>query len=151
MALFGGTGSRRAIAALRHLVGCQREFIDNLVGGWVRPDTSGGTLWACCGCPLLVERGAPINAKSRNWLIVRPLQSATAGRRLPVVELLLKVGANVNERQSGKWTAAAQHGDVAIVMELRRHGADRSALNAEGKNAARIVREAGHNELARDS
>jgi uncharacterized protein len=100
---------------------------------------------------LLVERGAPIDAKSRNWLIVRPLQSATAGRRLPVVELLLKVGANVNERQSGKWTAlhsAAQHGDVAIVMEFRRHGADRTALNAEGKNAARIAREAGHNELA---
>src|SRR5437016_3080782 len=68
-----------------------------------------------------------------------------------VTRLLMKHGANVNERQSGNWTAlhsAAQHGDVAIVMELLRHGADRSALNAEGKDAARIAREAGHDELA---
>jgi uncharacterized protein len=66
------------------------------------------------------------------------------------VEVLLKFGANVNERQTGNWTAlhsAAQHGDLPIVMELLRHGADRSALNAEGKNAATIAREAGH-ELA---
>jgi propanediol dehydratase small subunit len=33
-------------------------------------------------------------------------------------------------------------------MELLRHGADRTALNAEGKNAANIAREAGHDELA---
>ena len=100
---------------------------------------------------LLLEHGAPIDPKSRNFLSVTPLQSATAGLRLPVVELLLKHGANVNERQSGNWTAlhsAAQHGDVAIVMELLGHGADRSALNAEGKNAARIARETGHDELA---
>jgi ankyrin repeat protein len=67
------------------------------------------------------------------------------------VESLLNCGANVNERQSGNWTAlqsAAQHGDAAIAMELLRHEADRTALNAEGKNAARIAREAGHHELA---
>jgi uncharacterized protein len=100
---------------------------------------------------LLRERGAPIDAKSRNSLSATPLQSATAGRSLPVVEVLLKFGANVNERQTGNWTAlhsAAQHGDLPIVMELLRHGADGSALNAEGKNAATIAREAGHDELA---
>ena len=100
---------------------------------------------------LLIKRGAPIDAKSQNWLGVTPLQSATAGQHLPVVQLLLKCGANVNERQSGNWTAlhsAAQHGDVAIAKELLRHGGDSSALNAEGKNPATIAHENGHNGLA---
>jgi len=100
---------------------------------------------------LLLTRGAPIDAKSQNWLGVTPLQSAAAGRQLLVVELLLKCGANVNARQNGNWTAlhsAAQHGDAAVITELLRYGADRTALNAEGKTPGNIAREAGHHELA---
>jgi uncharacterized protein len=100
---------------------------------------------------LLLTRGAPIDAKSQNWLGVTPLQSATAGRQLPVVKLLLKCSANVNDRQNGNWTAlhsAAQHGDAAVVTELLRYGADRTALNAEGKTPGDIARETGHHELA---
>ena len=81
----------------------------------------------------LVKHASAVGARSFvgssgvGWFYAFEAIAVTAGLRLPVVELLLKHGANVNERQSGNWTAlhsAAQHGDVAIVMELR-HGADR--------------------------
>jgi uncharacterized protein len=100
---------------------------------------------------LLLERDAPIDTKSQNSLGVTPLHSVSAGRHLQIVQLLLTHSSNVNARQDGKWSAlhsAAQHGDAAIAMELLRYGGDRTALNAEGKSAARIARESGHHELA---
>lgn len=100
---------------------------------------------------ILIEAGAPVDAVASNAMKVMPLHSAASARNSEAARHLLEHGAPVNARQHGGWAplhAAAQNGDRAMVELLLRHGADTKLANDEGKTAAMIAREKGHEELA---
>ncbi|KAG6890174.1 hypothetical protein C0995_010878 [Termitomyces sp. Mi166 len=83
--------------------------------------------------------------------------------RLPMIELLLKHGAEVNEipdypemanseRDHGLGTAlheAAEHGQVSAVRLLLKNGADKALKNSRGKTALDLAREGGHPDVAK--
>ncbi len=76
---------------------------------------------------LLLNKGAPVDARSTNAMQNTPLHAAAAGKHATVVKLLIDRGANVNARQHGGWTAihaAAQSGDVEMARVLVAAGAD---------------------------
>jgi ankyrin repeat protein len=99
----------------------------------------------------LLDRGADVASAARNPMRVQPLHSAAAGRRLPIVRVLLERGAPVNARQHLGWTAlheAANQGNREMAECLLRHGADPATGNDEDKTAIDIANERGHTELA---
>jgi uncharacterized protein len=76
---------------------------------------------------LLLNKGAPVNARSTNAMENMPLHAAAAGRHAAIAKLLLEHGASANARQHGGWTplhAAAQNGDVEMAKALVDGGAD---------------------------
>jgi ankyrin repeat protein len=101
---------------------------------------------------LLVERGAPVDVVARHETIqVTPLQSAVTARQEETAAFLLERGADPNAQHGGGFTpfhAAAQHGDVAVVELLLRHGADPALAADDGRTAADFAREGGHEGLA---
>ncbi len=100
---------------------------------------------------LLIDSGAAVDAVAANPMQVMPLHSAASARNLEAARLLLDHGAPVNARQHGGWVpihAAAQNGDRPMVELLLKHHADPKRANDEGKTAAMIAREKGHEELA---
>ena len=100
---------------------------------------------------VLIEAGAVVDAVASNAMKVMPLHSAASARNVEAARHLLEHGAPVNARQQGGWVplhAAAQNGDRAMVDLLLRHGADVKLANDEGKTAAMIARDKGHEELA---
>lgn len=99
----------------------------------------------------LLAAGADIEAVSRNAMGARPLHSAAAGRHLDVSRLLIERGADVNASQHGGFVPlhqAAQHGDGELAEVLLAAGADRDARLDDGRTAADIALEAGHEGLA---
>jgi ankyrin repeat protein len=101
---------------------------------------------------LLIESGAAVDALAANPTQVMPLHSAASARNLQAARLLLEHGAPgmVNARQQGGWVpihAAAQNGDRPMVELLLKHHADPRLANDEGKTAAIVAREKGHEEL----
>ncbi len=100
---------------------------------------------------LLIERGADVNAVTKNFLTNMPIHAAAAGRRLAICEMLLEHGADVNAKQHGGFTAImapAQHGDRELVEMFLSHGADVSTETDEGKTAADIAAAQGNIEIA---
>jgi uncharacterized protein len=100
---------------------------------------------------LLVERGADVNAASRNAFAVTALHSACASRQKGTVRLLLERGADPNARQPSGFTplhAAAEHGDEELARVLLDHGADRSARTEAGVDPAELARSRGHDAVA---
>ena len=98
----------------------------------------------------LLDKGADVEAVSRNAITVQPLHAAVAGRNIEAVRLLLEHGAPVNARQQVGYTplmgaAAAGRDDIADLLLAR--GADTTLTNDEGKTAAAIAREHGHHAL----
>ena len=76
---------------------------------------------------LLLNKGAPVSARSTNQMANTPLHAAAAGRHASVVKLLLDNGAQPNAQQHGGWAplhAAAQHGDIETARILIAAGAD---------------------------
>jgi uncharacterized protein len=67
---------------------------------------------------VLVERGADVEAVSRNELAVPPLQSAVAAGEREIAHLLLDAGARPDERNLA---AADQNGDTAMLALLREY------------------------------
>jgi uncharacterized protein len=101
---------------------------------------------------LLLDRGAPVAAWSKNALANQPLHAAVAGNDTDTCRWLLDHGAPVDEKQHGGFTplhGAAQNGNAEVASMLLERGADQRALNDEGKSAATLAREAGHTELAK--
>jgi ankyrin repeat protein len=101
---------------------------------------------------LLIQRGADIEAVSRNRMTVRPLHSAVAGRDRDAVRSLLDAGADVNASSHAGFTPlldAAQNGDREIVDLLLAQGADASSTLDDGRTAADLALAAGHADLAR--
>ncbi len=100
---------------------------------------------------LLIEAGAAVDAVAGNPMKVMALHSAASARNLEAARLLVEHGAPVNARQHGGWVpihAAAQNGDRAMVELLLRYKADPQLANDEGKTAAAVAREKGHDEIA---
>lgn len=100
---------------------------------------------------LLIRRAADVNAVAENPMAVAPIHSAAAGRHLDIVKLLLDKGAGANAQQHGGWTAlhaAAMNGDDAMVDALLKAGADAGLRSDEGKTAADMAHEKGHQSVA---
>ncbi len=99
----------------------------------------------------LVEGGADLEALARNPMGARPLHSAAAGRHLEICRLLVERGADVNATQHGGYGPihqAAQHGDGELAELLLSAGADRDTRLDDGRTAADVALEAGHEGLA---
>jgi uncharacterized protein len=99
---------------------------------------------------LLIERGADVGAAARNPMKVQPLHAAVASRNAEAVALLLERGADVNARQQVGFTplmGAASGGREDFVDQLLAKGADRTLTSDDGKTAAVIAREHGHEAL----
>ena len=100
---------------------------------------------------VLIESGAAVDIVAANPTKVMPLHSAASARNLEAARLLLEHGAPVNLRQQAGWVpihAAAQNGDRPMVDLLLKYHADPKLANDEGKTAAMVAREKGHEEIA---
>lgn len=104
---------------------------------------------------VLLEQGADLEAPARNAMRVRPLHSAVAHSDAAVARLLvrrlLEAGASPSPVQQNGFTPlheAALRGDPELVDLLLARGADRRALNADGKTPADLAREQGHSAIA---
>lgn len=102
----------------------------------------------------LIEKGADVNAPSRNAARVRPIHSALAHRRpdvsLAIAELLISRGADVNARQAGGWTPlhqAAMHGHLAAGRLLIARGAEIAAEAENGKTPLALAVSGNHPEM----
>jgi uncharacterized protein len=99
----------------------------------------------------LLMHGAEVNAVSRNAMHVRPLHSAVtqapAERALPVVQLLLRAGAEVNVQKSGGYTPlhlAVNRDECELAETLLCFGADMLARAGDGRSAWDVARVRGH-------
>jgi ankyrin repeat protein len=100
---------------------------------------------------LLIEKGADVNAVSKNAQHVAPLHAATARHDAEIVEALLKAGADPNRHQEAGFTPlheAASAGQEAIARLLVAHGAQRDARTDDGRTAADLARAKKHETLA---
>ena len=101
---------------------------------------------------LLLEKGAAVDAVSKNPQANQPLHAALAlGRNPESIRLLLEAGADPNARQTGGFTAifsaaAANRRDLAQTLVT--HGANPSLSNDFGQTASGFARERGHEEMA---
>jgi ankyrin repeat protein len=100
---------------------------------------------------LLIEKGADVNAASKNAQRVAPLHAATARQDAEIVEALLRAGADPNRHQEAGITPlheAAAAGEEAIARLLVAHGAQRDARAEDGRTAADLARAKKHEALA---
>lgn len=100
---------------------------------------------------LLLDHGADILAAARNEMRVQPIHAAVAGRQADSVRLLLDSGADPNSRQQVGYTplmGAAGAGREDLVELLLARGADPGLVSDDGKRAADLAREHGHDALA---
>jgi ankyrin repeat protein len=99
---------------------------------------------------LLIERGADVNAASKNTQLVTPLHSAVSRRQTLIAEALLAHGANVNARQQSGVTPlhqAAHNGQAEMVRLLLAHGADVQARMDDGQTPLSMALETGDTEI----
>lgn len=100
---------------------------------------------------LLLDRGADANAVSRNAMQARPLHSAVTQaateRALPVVQMLLRAGAEVNIGKSGGYTPlhlAVNRDEDQLVDLLLCFGASMDLRAGDGRSPADIARTRGN-------
>jgi ankyrin repeat protein len=100
---------------------------------------------------LLVEAGADVNRPSQNSFRVTPLHSAVASGKVELLDLLLAHGAAADPEEFLGATplhSAAGRGQREMVQRLRAAGADPRRKTQDGKTAADLARQFGHNDLA---
>lgn len=98
----------------------------------------------------LLDRGASPAVFSRNAMANQPLHSAVAGRRLELVKLLLKRGADVNGSAQGLTPLhlAAHAGHEPLTGMLLAFGADTRLKDAAGHTPLQMAAEHGHGVVA---
>ena len=99
----------------------------------------------------LVAAGADVNRPSKNAIRVSPLHSAVESGSLPLLNLLLEHGANpdaVEFLQATPLHSAAARGSKEMVERLLKAGADSRHKTKDGKTAADLARQYGHEDLA---
>lgn len=98
----------------------------------------------------LLGRGASTAAVSRNAMANQPLHSAVAGRRIEMVKILLKHGADVNGSAQGlaPLHLAAHAGHAPLAELLLAFGADTRLRDAAGHTPIQMAAEQGHAGLA---
>lgn len=99
---------------------------------------------------LLLNKGAPVNARSTNAMENMPLHAAAAGKSTEIAKLLIDHGANVNARQHGGWTplhAAAQNGDLEMARSLVGAGADVQTRAENNQTALDLALTGGKQEM----
>lgn len=105
-------------------------------------------------CELLLDRGADLEARSRNEQLhdVTPLHSAAAGRQTQVALLLLDRGADPNATQPGGWTPlhqAAANGDLVLCRALLKHRAKRAPMSDDRTRPLDFAIENGYPDVVR--
>jgi ankyrin repeat protein len=136
------------------------DRVGELLAGGIAPDAptpDGFTplqLAAFFGAPgvaaALLKAGADVNAVADNEMRIQPLHAAAAGRHGDVAALLVAAKADVNARQRHGWAplhSAAHNGDAELVSALLHAGADPRATNDDGRTAAELAAEAGHDSI----
>ena len=100
---------------------------------------------------LLLERGAEVNAVSRNATGYTALTGAVAAGHMAITELLLSRGADVNVKYTRGFTplhTAAFNGNVGMVELLLSAGADTQAKTTHNKTPLAYALEQGHKDVA---
>lgn len=103
-------------------------------------------------CALLLDRGADINAYSRNELEVAPIHAAISGRQYQIVPLLLDRGANIDVQETNGFTAlhlAAAFGNRELVDLLIERGADPNLEADHNRTPGDLAYLAEQDEIAR--
>jgi ankyrin repeat protein len=100
---------------------------------------------------VLLDRGADLEAESRNGSHQRPIHSAAAHRQMGVsieiVRLLLDRGADANRKQEGGYTPlhqAAARGHLKMVELLLERNAEVNARTDDGRTPLTLARDNGH-------
>ncbi len=99
---------------------------------------------------LLLNTGAPVNARSTNPMNNMPLHAAAASRNSGIVKLLLDHGASPNAQQHGGWTplhAAAQNGDVLMASILIESGATVNVRADNNQSPLDLALTKGHQDM----
>jgi ankyrin repeat protein len=99
----------------------------------------------------LVAAGADVNRPSRNAIHVAPLHSAVESGSLALLNLLLEHGAQPDAVEFLGATplhSAAARGNRRMVERLLAAGADPRRKTNDGKTAAGLARQYGHEQLA---
>jgi ankyrin repeat protein len=88
---------------------------------------------------LLAERGADVEAVSRNPMAVRPIHAACSAGRVDAARVLLDAGADVNAAEHGGYTPlhlALGNGNEELAQLLLERGADPDARLDDGRTPA---------------
>jgi ankyrin repeat protein len=99
----------------------------------------------------LLKNGADAKMAARNAQKVTALHGAVARRDLEIVKLVLAAGADPNACQERGFVPlhdAAANGVAPLVELLLQHGARADAKTDDGKTAADMAAERGHQDLA---
>ncbi len=98
----------------------------------------------------LIKEGADPNIAAANPSKVNALHAAVARGEVPLCELLIKHGADVNQPQNQGVTAlhsAAHQGNLALVKLLVENGADLTLKMDNGDDALAFAERDGHAEV----
>jgi len=101
---------------------------------------------------LTLDRGADIDAVSKNKFSATPLQGAAAMENLELARLLIARGANVNcrgEEGVSPLHEAAGSGQIELAKLLLDHGANLNAKDDKGKTPLTIALEYKQTEMAK--
>lgn len=102
---------------------------------------------------MLLEKKVSVNAVAKNPTKVMPLHSALARGEMPIIEMLVDHGAEINASQQAGYTPlheAAQSGNLQAAILLLSHGANINPKADNGKTPLALTmiegREAGSKE-----
>jgi ankyrin repeat protein len=141
------------VRALRQLLDASPELVFAYSGDGFTALHFAAYYGAPAAMRLLLDRGANVEAVTKNFLTNMPIHAAAAAAvgHLEPCEILLERGADVNARQHGGNTplhTAGFRGDRALAELLLQHGAAPAAKNDEGQTAAGIASSHGFSQLA---